>query len=58
MSMYQKGVGVLLGVLVGVLVGCLASYPRSSTKTAWFFMLLGLFQRNFKFWLKKLLKVS
>ena len=52
--MYQKGVGVLLGVLVG----CLASYPRPSTKTAWFFMFIGLFQRNFKFWLKKLLKVS
>ena len=34
MSMYQKGVGVLLGVLLGVLVGCLASYPRPSTKTA------------------------
>ena len=30
MSMYQKGVGVLLGVLVG----CLASYPRPSTNTA------------------------
>ena len=34
MSMYQKGVGVLLGVLVGYLVGSRASYPRPSTKTA------------------------